>query len=59
MLRIESVTSTAAARDNDLDIFRLLLTKQQAGVLGSYLMDLAGHTSPRPRDRSMLKRLFG
>lgn len=59
MLRIESVRSPAANEERDVDIFRLLLTKQQAGVLGTYLFELSGQTAPRAGDRSVLKRLFG
>ncbi len=59
LLRIESVSSSAAAKEHDPDILRLLLTKQQAGVLGNYLFEICGQTPPRPGDRSLLKRLFG
>ncbi len=59
LLRIETVSSTAAAHDHTPDTLRLLLTKQQAGVLGTYLFELSGQTPPRPGDRGMLKRLFG
>lgn len=59
LLRIESMGSPAAAQEHDPDILRLLLTKQQAGVLGTYLFELSGQTPPRRGDRGVLKRLFG
>jgi hypothetical protein len=59
LLRIETISSPAAAQDHAPDILRVLLTKQQAGVLGTYLFGLSGQTPPRPGDRGVLKRLFG
>lgn len=59
LLRIETVNSPEAAHDYTPDVLRVLLTKQQASVLGNYLFELSGQTPPRPRDRRLLKRLFG
>ncbi len=59
LLRIESLGSPAAAQEHVPDVLRLLLTKQQAGVLGNYLFEISGQTPPRQGDRSVLKRLFG
>jgi hypothetical protein len=44
LLRMESVQSTEAAERHDPDVFRFLMTKQQAGVLGNYLIGLSGQT---------------
>jgi hypothetical protein len=59
LLRIETVSSRQAAEDHAPDTLRVLLTKQQAALLGSYLFDLSGETAPRAGERGMLKRLFG
>ncbi len=59
LLRIESIGSPAAVQEHAPDVLRLLLTKQQAGVLGNYLFEISGQTPPRKSDRSLLKRLFG
>lgn len=59
MLNLESVASTDAARDHQPDILRILLTKQQAALLGNFLGDVSGATPPTARERGWLKRLFG
>lgn len=58
LLRVETVSSSEAAHDHTPDVLRVLLTKQQAGVLGTYLFELSGQTPPRRGDRGLLKRLF-
>ena len=58
MLRLEGVRSTEAADRHDPDLFRFLMTKQQAAVLGNYLLELCGQTPVGPDDRSWF-RLFG
>ena len=59
LLRIESVRSAKAAERHDPDLFRFLMTKQQAAVLGNYLVQLSGQTPAGPDDRSWFRRLFG
>ena len=59
MLRIESVRSKEAAERHEPDMFRVLMTKQQAGVLGNYLVGLSGQTRADPNDRKWFRRLFG
>lgn len=59
MLRVETVCTPEAAHEHKPDVLRVLLTKQQAGVLASYLFDISGNAAPRPGDRGVLKRLFG
>ena len=59
MLRIESVRSTEAANKHDPDVFRFLMTKQQAGLLGNYLMRLSGQTAADPKGRGWFRRFFG
>lgn len=59
LLQIETVSSSAAVHDHTPDILRVLLTKQQAALLGTYLFELSGQTAPRRGERGVLKRLFG
>lgn len=59
MLSVESVRSKAAADRHDPDIFRFLMTKQQAAVLGNYLIELSGQSASDPKDRSWFRRFFG
>jgi hypothetical protein len=59
MLRLESVSTTEAAASHDPDLFRFLMTRQQAAVLGTYLMRLSGQTPADPSDRGWFRRLFG
>lgn len=59
MLRMESVSSSEAAKKYDPDMFRFVMTKQQAGVLGSYLLGLSGQTPANRRDRGWFRRHFG
>jgi hypothetical protein len=59
LLRVESVRSTEAAEKHDPDLFRFLMTKQQAAVLGNYLVQLSGQTPAGRDDRSWFRRFFG
>ena len=59
MLRLESVRSAEAAARRDLDVHRVLMTKQQAAVLGTYLMELSGQTVASGRGQSWFRRYFG
>lgn len=58
LLRMESVQSTEAAARHDPDVFRFLMTKQQAAVLGNYLMRLSGQTKASDRG-TWFRRWFG
>lgn len=59
MLRLESVRSMEAAERRDPDLFRILMTKQQAAVLGNYLTQLSGQSAVNSRERGWFRRLFG
>jgi hypothetical protein len=59
LLRLESMPSTAALDAKDPDLSRLLMSKQQAFVLGSYLIQASGQSAIDPNDRSWFRRLFG
>jgi hypothetical protein len=59
LLRLESVKSNLAADRRDPDVFRVLMTKQQAAVLGNYLMQISGQHAPDRRSRGWFRRLFG
>lgn len=57
LLKLESARSSAALAEKDLDVTRLLMTKQQALVLGHYLMRLSGETI-QPARRSWMPHLW-
>lgn len=59
MLCIETVRSTQDAANHTPDTLRVLLTKQQAAVLGNFLMTISGKTVPDQHDRALFRRLFG
>lgn len=59
MLCVESVQSMAAAESRAPDRFRLLMTKQQAALLGNYLTQHSGATPAGANERSWFRRLFG
>lgn len=59
LLRLESVRSGAEADRKDPDLLRLLMTKQQAAVLGNYLIEISGQTAADPRERHWFRRFFG
>lgn len=59
LLRVETVSSPEAAHDHTPDTLRVLLTRQQAGVLGNYLFEISGFAPPRRRSRGVLQRFFG
>lgn len=57
-LSVQSVQTVASAEQGDIDIFRLLMTRQQAGILGEYLLKAAGQQRNR-KERGWFRRLFG
>ena len=59
MLRLESVQSSEAANAHDPDLFRILMTKQQAAVLGHYLVRISGQSPVVPGKRGWFRRYFG
>lgn len=59
LLRLESVQSLEAANAHDPDLYRMMLTKQQAAVLGNFLLQISGSTAADPKERSWFRRLFG
>ena len=58
MLRLESVQSSEAAKKHDPDLFRCLMTKQQAAILGNYLVQLSGQPPIVPKKRGWFRRHF-
>ena len=58
MLRLESVLSSEAAKKHDPDLFRVLMTKQQAPILGNYLVQISGHPPAAPQKRRWFRRRF-
>lgn len=59
MLRLESVRSSEAAQTHDPDLLRLLMTKQQAAILGQYLVRISGQAPVVQRKRRWFRRRFG
>ena len=59
MLRLESMQSSEALDRHDPDIFRILMTKQQAFVLGNYLIEKSGKPAVDQTERGWFRRLFG
>ncbi len=59
LLRMQSIRSAAQADQKDPDLFQFLMTKQQAAVLGNYLIEISGQTAANPRERTWLRRMFG
>ncbi len=56
LLRLESAESSASLAMKDLNFSRLVMTKQQALVLGHYLMKVSGATI-QPARSSWLSKL--
>ncbi|QGN55472.1 hypothetical protein [Novosphingobium sp. Gsoil 351] len=44
---------------DDIDRTTIMLTKNQAAVLGNYLFQIAGQTPPIPGERCWLRRVLG
>lgn len=59
MLNIESFESAGNLDNAPPDHFRLIMTKQQAAVLGNYLVELSGQTAANRSQRGWFKRMFG
>jgi hypothetical protein len=58
LIRLESVRTRDAVDERDPDVFRVLMTKNQAAVLGNYLIEVSG-LNPRHERRGWFRRLFG
>ena len=57
MVNIQTVATADAAKDEAPDVLRVMMTRNQAAILGSYLV---GHSGLQPAQRpGLLKRLFG
>ena len=59
LLRIETVRSARDAANREVDITRVLLTKQQAIVLANYLAKVAGQELLDQKRPCFFRRLFG
>jgi hypothetical protein len=56
MVKIETVTNVRSAAEYEPDTLRIMMTRNQAAILGSYLL---GHSGLRPAERpGLIKRLF-
>ena len=57
MVSIETVPTLEAAREHAPDVLRVMMTRNPAAILGSYLI---GQSGLRPVERpGLIKRLFG
>ena len=57
MLNIETVANLKAAENHVPDVLRVVMTRNQAAILGSYLVTQSGLAQPeRP---GLFRRLFG
>jgi len=60
MLKLQSFHSLEdKEQDGEPDQFRFIMSKQQAAVLGNYLMEISGQTAATQGQRSLFRRLFG
>lgn len=59
MLRLESFQSKEDAARHEPDVFRFLMTKQQAAMLGNYLVQHSGQSAVDPKERGWFRRWFG
>ncbi|QFT77464.1 hypothetical protein [Erythrobacter sp. THAF29] len=59
LLRLETVSSRDEIEKNEPDIARIMLTKQQAGVLANYLFKLSGGAPARTAKQGFFRRVFG
>ena len=59
LLRIETLQGPPGDEPPESDIMRILLTKNQAGVLGEYLTKASGFTPPPPKRRGFFSRYLG
>lgn len=59
IVTIESVQSFEGNERDDPDTFALVMTTQQAALLGNYLLQKGGMEPATQNDRTWFKRLFG
>jgi hypothetical protein len=52
-------TRKKAGDPENFDVTRVLMTKNQAAVLGNYLFRIAGETPPSSEERGWFRRMFG
>jgi hypothetical protein len=57
MVKIETVASMQAADDHAPDVLRIMMTRNQAAILGSYLLSHSGLR--QPERQGLFRRLFG
>jgi len=59
LLRIETLEGPADAGTPASDIMRILMTKNQAGILGEYLAKASGYAAARPKRSGFFARYLG
>lgn len=50
---------TLGKHRGDPKTYHMLMTRQQAAVLGNHLMQISGQSPPSRKDRSWITRFFG
>jgi hypothetical protein len=58
-LRLQSARNLRGKKPGDIQTHHLLMTQNQALLLGNYLLKLSGRQPPIQRKRGWLKRIFG
>ena len=56
VVNIETVATKSAADTHRPDVLRIMMTRNQAAILGSYLVSRSG--LPQPERPGLFKRLF-
>ena len=59
ILKLETVRSLQQSEQQDVDTQHLMMTENQALVLGQYLFNIAGKTPPKRHKRGWWARLLG
>jgi hypothetical protein len=58
-LRLELTQATGRRGFDDVEVHHVVMSPQQAAVLGHYLFQITGHTPPETRRKGRLARWFG
>ena len=59
LLRLETVASREDIAKRRVDVARIMLTKQQAGIIANYLFKLSGAQPPDTSKQGFFRRHFG
>ena len=59
MLSIETFEGAKSGAKHDPDTIRILMTKNQAGILSEYLAKASGYAASRPKRKGFFARYLG